>query len=198
MIDAKSVCSTSSTSSPTSAWPFASSVGSNRSTLSTYSPTCSFCAVSRGISGLITALNALPRRCKNGSARSVPRPPTSRRAAPGRTASSKVSTRACAMSCSTARSSTPCARPRSSSKAGVATTTPSVRMLRSAITLRPRRCSCQLSPHGRLRNPDQLRRPCSRWSLDQPYTNIQPEPPNWGPVNGRALIGLFLSGDVRS
>ncbi len=32
----------------------------------------------------------------------------------------------------------------------------------------PRRCSCQPSPHGRLRNPDQLRRPCSRWSHGQP------------------------------
>ncbi len=32
----------------------------------------------------------------------------------------------------------------------------------------PRRCSCQLSPHRRLRNPDQLRRPCSRWCQDQP------------------------------
>jgi transposase InsO family protein len=30
------------------------------------------------------------------------------------------------------------------------------------------RCLCQRSPHGRLRNPDQLRRPCSRWCQDQP------------------------------
>ena len=30
------------------------------------------------------------------------------------------------------------------------------------------RCSCQLSPHGRLRNPDQLRRPCYPWRPDQP------------------------------
>ena len=29
-------------------------------------------------------------------------------------------------------------------------------------------CSCQRSPHGRLRNLDQLRRPCSRWCQDQP------------------------------
>jgi N-acyl homoserine lactone hydrolase len=27
---------------------------------------------------------------------------------------------------------------------------------------------CQHSPHGRLRNPDQLRRPCSSWRQDQP------------------------------
>jgi putative transposase len=31
----------------------------------------------------------------------------------------------------------------------------------------PRRCSYQPSPHGRLRNPDQLRRPCSRWRHGQ-------------------------------
>jgi transposase InsO family protein len=30
------------------------------------------------------------------------------------------------------------------------------------------RCSYRPSPHGRLRNPDQLRRPCSRWRHDQP------------------------------
>jgi transposase InsO family protein len=42
------------------------------------------------------------------------------------------------------------------------------RMPRSVTALLPRRCSCQLSPHGRLRNPDQLRRPCSRWRQDQP------------------------------
>ncbi len=29
-----------------------------------------------------------------------------------------------------------------------------------ATAHRPRRCSCQPSPHGRLRNPGQLRRPC--------------------------------------
>ena len=32
----------------------------------------------------------------------------------------------------------------------------------------PRRCSCPPSPHGRLRNPDHLRRPCSRWRPDPP------------------------------
>ena len=45
----------------------------------------------------------------------------------------------------------------------VVTTTPCGRMPRSVTGLRHRRCSCQHSPHGRLRNPDQLRRPCSRW-----------------------------------
>jgi putative transposase len=48
-----------------------------------------------------------------------------------------------------------------------ATTMPSGRMPPSAIRLPPRRCSCPHSPHGRLRNPDQFRRPCSRWCRDQ-------------------------------
>jgi hypothetical protein len=61
--------------------------------------------------------------CRNGSRLSVPRPPTSSAAARGRTATSRASTPAFAMSCSTARSSTLCARPRPSSKAGDATTT---------------------------------------------------------------------------
>src|SRR5262249_39829855 len=47
---------------------------------------------------------------------SVPRPPTSSAAAPGRTATSRASTPAFAMSCSTARFSTLYARPRSSSR----------------------------------------------------------------------------------
>src|ERR1700704_5540984 len=56
-------------------------------------------------------------------------------------------------------SSIRCTRPRSSSRVGDGTTTWSGRMPRSATGLRPRRCSCQRSPHGRMRNPDQLRRP---------------------------------------
>ena len=68
----------------------------------------------------------------------------------------------------TAKSSTRCTRPRSSSRVGDDTTTWSGRMPRSAIGLLPRRCSCQRSPHGRLRNPDQLRRPCFRWCHDRP------------------------------
>jgi transposase InsO family protein len=59
-------------------------------------------------------------------------------------------------------------RPRSSSRVGDGTTTWSGRMPRSATGLRPRSCSCQRSPHGRLRNPDQLRQPCSRWCQDRP------------------------------
>ena len=46
-------------------------------------------------------------------------------------------------------------------------TMPSGRMQPSATRHRPPRCSCQLSPHGRLRNPDRLRRPCYPWRPDQ-------------------------------
>ena len=49
-----------------------------------------------------------------------------------------------------------------SSKAGAGTTIRSGRTPRSAIALRLRRCSCQPSPRGRLRNPGQLRRPRCR------------------------------------
>jgi putative transposase len=38
----------------------------------------------------------------------------------------------------------------------------------SAIRLPPRRWSCPHAPHGRLRHPDQRRRPCSHWRHDQP------------------------------
>jgi hypothetical protein len=87
---------------------------------------------------------------------------------PGRTGSSRVLMRACAMSYSTAGSSTPCAKPRLSSKAGAVTTMPFVHTPRSATALPPRKCSSPRSPHGRLRNPDQLRRPCSSWRHSQP------------------------------
>ena len=88
--------------------------------------------------------------------------------APGRTASSSRSMPACATNCSMARSSTRCAKPRSLSKAGGAITTLSGPMPRSATTLQRRKSSCQRLQHGRLRNPDQLRRPCCRWRKDQP------------------------------
>ena len=59
-------------------------------------------------------------------------------------------------------------RLRSSSKAGDATTTQFGRTLRSATALPLQKCSCPPSPHGRLRNPDQLRRPRFRWRQRQP------------------------------
>ena len=67
----------------------------------------------------------------------------------------------CGTNSSMASSSTPCARRRSSSRAGGGTTIRCARTPRSAIARRLRRCSCPPSPHGRLRNPGQLRRPCS-------------------------------------
>ena len=82
-------------------------------------------------------------------------------------------------SCSTARSSPRSRRPRSSSRAGVATTTPFDRTRRSA-TSRPR----QRSYCGRLRFPDQLRRPPQPWRHARPCTNIRPGPPNGGRPRG--------------
>jgi len=61
--------------------------------------------------------------CRPQAQGDLPRPPTSSGAAPGRMATSRASTPASAMSCSTARFSTLYARPRSSSRVGDATTT---------------------------------------------------------------------------
>ena len=70
-------------------------------------------------------------------------------------------------SCSTARSSTRCARSRSSSRAGVATTTQSGRTHPLATSHQHQRCLCRHSPRGRLRYADRLRRPRSRWRKRQ-------------------------------
>jgi DoxX len=59
----------------------------------------------------------------------------------GRTATSRASTRACAMSCSTARSSIPSEKLRSSSKAGSAITIRSGHMPHSATSHPHQRCS---------------------------------------------------------
>src|SRR5262249_46238161 len=91
---------------------------------------------------------------------------TSSGAALGRTATSRASTPAFAMSCLTARSSTLCARPRSSSRAGDATTTRSGRTPHLDTSHQHPRCSCLHSPRGRLRYADRLRR--SRWRNGQP------------------------------
>ena len=53
-------------------------------------------------------------------------------------------------------------------------------MPRWAIGRRPPRCSCLPSPPGRLRSPDQLRRPGYPSCKGQPCTNIKPGPPNGG------------------
>ena len=100
--------------------------------------------------------------CRTGSRPSAPRPPISLREAPGRTAMSSPSTPGSGTNSSTARSSIRCGRLRSSSRAGAGTTTRSGFTARSDTGHQHRRCLCQPSPHGRLRNPDQLRRPCSR------------------------------------
>jgi hypothetical protein len=107
-----------------------------------------------------------PRLSKLGSPLSAPRLPISSGAVLGRTATSRASTPAFAMSCSMARSSTPSEKLRSSSKAGGAITIRSGRMPRSATSHQHQRCPCPPSPRGRLRYPDRLRRP--RWRNGQP------------------------------
>jgi hypothetical protein len=57
------------------------------------------------------------------------------------------------------------------------TTTQSGCMPRWAIGRRPPRCSCLPSPPGRLRSPDQLRRPGYPSCKGRPCTNIKPGPP---------------------
>src|SRR5262249_23515950 len=103
-------------------------------------------------------------------------------------ATSRASMPAFAMSCSTARFSTLCARPRSSSRVGDATTTRSGPTPQSDTSHQHQRSSCPHSPRGRLRYADRLRRP--RWRNGQPYTNIPP-----GPLSGGWSIA---SGDCQS
>src|SRR5262245_21277245 len=117
-------------------------------------------------SALTTDRSSSPRPCRNGSRLSVPGLPTSSGAALGRTATSRASTPAFAMSCSTARSSTLYARPRSSSTAGDATSTRSDPTPQSDTSHQHQRCSCLHLQRGRLRYADRLRRP--RWRNGQP------------------------------
>jgi hypothetical protein len=76
------------------------------------------------------------------------------------------------------KSSTRCGKPRSLSKAGGITTTPSARMRLSVTNHQHRRSSCLHSPRGRLRYADRLRRP--HWRYRQPSINIPPGPLNAG------------------
>src|SRR5262245_28075475 len=107
------------------AWRSVSPASSRRSMSSTYCPTSSSCAAYPVTSAPTTDLSSSPRPCRNGS--SVPRPLTSSEGARGRMATSRASTPACATNCSTVKSSTPCVRLRSSSRAGGVTTTRSGR-----------------------------------------------------------------------
>ena len=89
----------------------------------------------------LRALSSRPRPCRNGSRPSVPGPPISSEGVPERTTTSRASMLACATSSSTARASTRCAKPRSSSRAGGGTTIRSGRTHRS-VTSRPhQKCS---------------------------------------------------------
>ena len=103
-----------------------------------------------------------------------------------------VSEVACETNCSTARYSTRCGKPRSSSRAGVVTTTLFGRMLLSATNHQHRRSSCPHSPRGRLRYVERLRRP--RWRNRQRQTNIPSGPLNegWSQYNTwREIVALY-------
>src|SRR4029077_16826315 len=102
-------------------------------------------------------LRGVPGHIRSDNGRAAQKPPTSPWAAPGRTDTSRASTHAYAMNCSTAKSSTRCERLRSSSRVGGVTSTRSGRMHRSATSHQPPRCSCLHSPRGRLRYVNQLR-----------------------------------------
>src|SRR5262244_3240924 len=106
-MDADIGCSISLTSLPTNAWRPVSPARSKQSMSSTFCPTCSSCAAFPVTSGPTTDLSSSPRLSKLGSPLSAPRLPISSGAVLGRTATSRASTPAFAMSCSMARSSTP-------------------------------------------------------------------------------------------
>ena len=136
----------------------------------------------RGIPGHIRSDNGpefVAKAVREWIKRSAQRRPISSQAVRGKTDMSRASTLACAMNCSMAKSSTPCAKPRSSSKVGGATSMQSGRMNHSATSRRHPRCSCKHSPRGRLRYVNRLRRPRSRWRNGQHSTNIPP-----GPLSG--------------
>src|SRR5256885_5320710 len=158
-MDADIACSMSLTSLLTNAWRSVSPASSKQSMSSTFCPTCSSCAAFPVTSGRTTDRSSSPRLSKLGSRLSAPRLPISNGAVLGRTATSRASTLAFAMSCSTARFSTLYARPRSSSRVGDATTTRSGPTPQSDTSHQHQRCSCPHSPRGRLRYAERLRRP---------------------------------------
>ena len=102
-----------------------------------------------------------------------------------------VSEVACEMNCSMVKYSTRCVRPKSSSKAGGATSTQSGRMNRWTTSHQHRKCSWPPSPRGRLRYVDRLRRP--RWRNGQLSTNIPPGPLDGGrsPPHRESSLGLM-------
>lgn len=121
----------------------------------------------RGIPGhivLIIAISSSPRPSASGSQWSAQRRPISNQEALGRTVTVRASTRSSVTNCSMVKSSTRWKKQRSIIESGDAIITLCARTLRLAIGHRRPRSS---SPRTRLRNPDQLRRPRSRWCRGQ-------------------------------
>ncbi len=126
-------------------------VGGTARTSSTCCRTCSSCAVFRGTYGPTTGRSSSRRPIRTELRRCAPRPPRSPRAVLGRMATSRDFTPGSVTSCSTERSSTRYAKPRSSSRAGGNATIPCAGTRRLAIERRHQKCSC----------PASLRPPCA-------------------------------------
>jgi hypothetical protein len=114
-----------------------------------------------------TVRSSWPRPCRSGSRRLAPKRRRLSGVRRGRTATSRASMPGCGTNCWTGRSSTPCARRKSSSRAGDGTPTLCARTLHWARGHPLQRCLCPLSLHGRRRSPDRLRRPSSPWCSGQ-------------------------------
>ncbi len=120
-------------------------------------------------SGQTMGLSSSLRPSETGSQRLVRRQPASNQEALGRMDAAKASTAGSETNCSTARSSTPYVKHRSSSKNGGSTTTPGDRTVHWDIARRPRK-------------------PSSRWNQGQSCTNNQLGPVRLG-CSGR--FGFF-------
>ncbi len=124
-----------------------------------------------------TGRSSSPRRYGSGSRQWEPRPPTSCRAALGKTDIARALIRSSVTNCSTVKSSTRSRRQRSSSKTGDVTTTLCGRTHRWAISHRPPK------PLFGLAGMDLLQH--QRWPADRACTNIQTGSPHGGRPGAR-------------
>jgi len=147
----------------------------NSPTSSTSCRTCSSYAACPATFVLITGRSSSPRQCESGLQLSAPRPRSSSPEALGRTATARASTRSFATNCSTVRSSTASPRPRSSSRHGGATTTPSDHTHRSDINRRRQRPSPGLQSQ-----PDRFRQQRKQWPKSRLCIKTESGPPHRG------------------
>src|SRR4029079_3818111 len=194
-----SACSTSLTISPENVWRSGLIASSTRPTSSTSCRTCSSYAACPATFVLITGRSSSPRQCESGLQLSAPRPRSSSPEALGRTATARASTRSFATNCSTVRSSTASPRPRSSSRHGGATTTPSDHTHRSDINRRRQRPSPGLQSQ-----PDRFRQQRKQWPKSRLCIKTETGPPHRGrPVpshapGGSGRVGSQVMGRYRA